>query len=85
MDESPKQLIAETRIPIPASSGKPEKYDYKYELRGICNVFGAFEPLAGNRMVEVPERRTREGWAHFMGKIAERYEIPEKIKLLWTI
>ena len=55
MDESPKQLIAETRIPIPTSPGKPEKYDYECEHRRMCNVFVAFEPLAGNRMVEVTE------------------------------
>ena len=64
MDESPKQLIAETRIPIPASPGEPEKHDYEYERRGTCNIFVAFEPLTGNRMVEVTERRTKEDWAH---------------------
>ena len=82
MDESPKQLIAEIRISIPASPGKPEKYDYEYERRGMCNVFVAFEPLAGNRMVEVTERRTKEDWAHFMEKIADRYETAEKIKIV---
>ena len=82
MDESPKQLIAETRIPIPASPGKPEKYDYEYERRGTCNIFVGFEPLTGNRMVEVTERRTKEDWAHFMEKIAGRYETAEKIKIV---
>jgi len=82
MDESPKQLIAETRIPIPASPGEPERYDYEYERRGTCNIFVAFEPLTGNRMVEVTERRTKEDWAHFMEKIAGRYETAEKIKIV---
>ena len=53
MDESPKQLIAETRIPVPASPEKPEKHDYEYERRRTCNIFISFEPLTGNRMVEV--------------------------------
>jgi hypothetical protein len=81
MDESPKQLIAETRIPIPASPGNPEKHDYEYERRGTCNIFVAFEPLTGNRMVEVTERRTKEDWAHFMEKITCRYEKAEKINV----
>jgi hypothetical protein len=82
MDESPKQLIAETRIPIPASPGEPERQDYEYERRGTCNIFVAFEPLTGNRIVEVTERRTKEDWAHFMQKIASRYETGEKIKIV---
>ena len=82
MDESPKQLIAETRIPIPASPGNPEKHDYEYERRGVCSVFIAFEPLSGKRMVEVTERRTKEDWAHFMDKIEVRYETAEKITIV---
>jgi hypothetical protein len=74
MDESPKQLIAETRIPIPASPGQPEKHDYEYKRCGMCNVFMACEPLAGNRMVKVTERKTKQDWAFFMQEIALRYE-----------
>jgi transposase len=29
-DESPTQLIGETRQPIPAEPGRPERYDYEY-------------------------------------------------------
>jgi len=82
MDESPKQLIAETRIPIPASPGKLEKHDYEYERRGMCNVFLAFEPLAGKRMVEVTERKTKKDWAHFMEDISDQYETAKKIKIV---
>ena len=82
MDESPKQLIAETRIPIPASPGQLEKHDYEYERRGMCNVFLAFEPLAGKRMVEVTERKTKKEWAHFMEAISDQYETAKKIKIV---
>ena len=82
MDESPKQLIAETRIAIPASPGKPEKHDYEYERRGMCNVFLACEPLAGKRMVKVYERKTKEDWAYFMEDIADQYETVEKITIV---
>jgi hypothetical protein len=82
MDESPKQLIAETRIPIPASPGQPEKHDYEYKRCGMCNVFMACEPLAGNRMVKVTERKTKQDWAFFMQEIALRYENAEKITIV---
>ena len=72
MDESPKQLIAETRIPIPASPGQPERHDYEYRRCGMCNVFIASEPLSGNRMVKVTERKTKQDWAIFMEEIAHK-------------
>jgi len=34
MDESPKQLIAETRVPIPGSPGRVAKHDYEYRRCG---------------------------------------------------
>jgi len=82
MDESPKQLIAETRIPIPASSGQLIKYDYEYKRCGMCNVFLACEPLAGKRMVKVTERKTKQDWAYFLEEIADQYETAEKITLV---
>jgi hypothetical protein len=61
MDESPKQLIGETRAPIPASPGQPAKYDYEYKRCGMCNIFMACEPLAGKRMAKITERKTKKG------------------------
>lgn len=29
LDETLKQLVTETRTPIPAQSGKPERFDYR--------------------------------------------------------
>lgn len=63
MDECPKQLIGETRIPIPASPGEPERYDTEYVRNGTCNLFMFSAPLLGWRRVEVTERRTRKDWA----------------------
>ena len=82
MDESPRQLIAETRTPIPASPGQPIRYDYEYRRCGICNIFLAVEPLAGKRMVKVTERKTKQDWAHFLEDIANQYETAEKITLV---
>ena len=82
MDESPKQLITETRIPIPASPGQPIRHDYEYRRCGICNIFLACEPLAGKRMVKVTERKTKQDWAYFLEDIADQYMTAEKITLV---
>lgn len=63
MDEMPKQLIAETRIPLPVSEGHPVLYDYEYERKGVCNLFLFVEPLRGWRKVFVRDRRTKVDWA----------------------
>lgn len=82
MDESPRQLIAEVRVPIPAEPGQSARYDYEYKRCGTCNIFMANEPLAGTRMVEVTDRKTKIDWALFVEKIAFRYEHVEKITLV---
>jgi len=82
MDESPKQLIAETRTSIPASPGQPAKHDYEYRRCGMCNIFLACEPLAGTRMVKITERKTKRDWACFLEEIADQYERAKKITLV---
>jgi len=82
MDESPKQLIGETRCPIPASPGQPARHDYEYCRRGVCNIFLACEPLAGKRMVTITERKTKPDWALFLEEIASQYNNAEKITLV---
>lgn len=82
MDESPRQLISETRTPIPCLPGQPARYDYEYRRCGTCNIFLASEPLAGKRIVEVTERRTRQDWAQFLKVIADHYSEAEKITLV---
>jgi len=82
MDESPKQLISETRKPIPAAPGRSAKYDYEYRRCGTSNIFLACEPLVGKRMIKVTERRTALDWAGFIEEIAAQYEKAEKITLV---
>ena len=82
MDESPKQLIGETKCPIPASPGQPARHDYEYNRCGVCNIFLACEPLAGKRMVKITERKTKQDWAAFLEEIALQYKDAEKITLV---
>ncbi len=82
MDESPKQLISETKVPLPASVGRLARYDYEYKRCGVCNIFLACEPLAGKRLVTVTESKTKKDWACFLEEIATQYESAEKITLV---
>jgi hypothetical protein len=71
MDELSKQLVGETRMPIPATPGQPERYDYEYVRHGVGNLFIFFEPLAGWRDVRVTERRTMVDWAHAVRELVD--------------
>ena len=82
MDESPKQLIGETKTPIAASPGQVAKYDYEYKRYGVCNVFMASEPLAGKRLVKITERKTKIDWAYFLEDIAALHA---KYQIIWLI
>jgi len=73
MDESPKQLIGETRVPIPMSKGHDHKFDYEYERLGMCNIFLANEPLAGFRKVKITDRKCKVDWAEFIKEISDEY------------
>lgn len=82
-DESSKQLISETRIPLPPEPGKTERFDYEYKREGVCNLFMFFEPLAGWRHVEVTDRRTQIDYAQQMKYLVdERYPHAQKIRLV---
>ncbi len=51
MDESPKQLIGETRVGTPMKQGKEKRIDYEFARKGTCNIFMVNEPLNGKRRV----------------------------------
>jgi hypothetical protein len=82
MDETPRQLIREKRLPLPAGPGVVARYDYEYERCGVCNIFMAVEPLAGKRIVEITERRAKPDWALFLENIARCYPDAVKITLV---
>ena len=82
MDESPKQLIGETRVPLPPAPGRPVRTDYEYRRLGVCTIFLASEPLAGRRMVSVTECKTKRDWALFLAAIAGAYPDAKRITLV---
>jgi transposase len=82
-DESSKQLIKETRIPLPAQPGQLERFDYEYERNGVRNIFIFVEPQAGWRHVEVTEHHTKLDFAQQMKWLVDqRYPEAERIEVI---
>jgi hypothetical protein len=80
LDEASKQLIGETRQPLPAEPGHPERFDYEYERKGTANLFMISEPLLGWRTVRVTERRTAKDLAEVLRWLVEElHEEAEKV------
>jgi len=73
MDETNKQLVGETRTPVPAGRGRPRRIDYEYERRGTADVFLFTEPLGNWRCVEITETRTRIDWAKQIKDLVDIY------------
>jgi hypothetical protein len=83
MDEQPVQLIKETRQPLPAKHGTPERYDYEYERNGTATIFLFTEPLSGVRTVSVRERKTAIDWATEVQHLLEtQYPEADRIRLV---
>ena len=75
--------MAETRIPIPAEPGQPERVDYEYERCGTASLFLTCEPLAGRCHVSVTERRTAVDFAQEVrDRLEVRYPHAEKVVLV---
>lgn len=82
-DEGTKQLIGETRSPLPMEPGQPQRYDYEYERHGTCNLFTFCEPLAAWRHVEVTDQRRMIEYAHCMKFLVdERYPEAKMIRVV---
>ena len=71
LDEASKQLLSDTRPPIPMQPGEAERIDYEYERNGTANLFMLFAPLEGWRHVEVTERRTAVDYAHILKDLSD--------------
>lgn len=72
-DETNKQLLAETREPLPMQPGEPQRYDTEYKRKGTANLFMFFEPLGNWRHVKVTDRRTKIDFAHCMKELVDDF------------
>jgi len=82
VDEKPKQLIEDSRSPIPMQPGKTEKYDYEYIRNGKANIFMAVEPKHGRRNTKVTWQRTNRDFAQFMGELVLLYPYADKLRII---
>jgi len=71
IDETSKQLLEHTRIPIPASPGTPARGDDEYKRCGTANIFLCVEPLTGETVVEATEHRAKIDFAHFVRDLCD--------------
>ena len=82
MDETSKQHIKETRIPLPMRQGDKEIYDFEYERNGVSNLFMLFAPLEGWRHVKVTNRHTKIDWAQLIKELVDEHYPDKKIILV---
>ena len=81
LDETSKQLIVETRPPIPAKPGRKARHDYEYERNGVANLFMVFAPLEGWRHVKVTDRHTAIDYAHTLRDLSDVH-FPDAVKIM---
>jgi uncharacterized small protein (DUF1192 family) len=73
LDETSKQLVAETRVPIAAKPGQPGRHDYEYRRNGTANLFMMFAPLEGWRHVKVTDRHTALDYAQVLKELSDTH------------
>jgi transposase len=82
-DETPRQLIGEARVPIPAEPGKPRRVDYEYVRNGTANVFLCVDVNRPWRHAKVTDQRTCLDFAECMRDLVdEHYPEAERIRVV---
>jgi DDE superfamily endonuclease len=81
LDETSKQLVAETRAPVPMKPGQPARSDYEYGRNGTANLFMMFAPLEGWRHVKVTDRRAGMDYAHALKDLSDSH-FPDALKII---
>ena len=82
-DESPTQLIGETRQPIPREPGQPERYDCEYRRNGTANLFIFLDAHRPWREVKVTDRRAAADFAHCMRDLVDiHYPDAKRIRVV---
>jgi hypothetical protein len=83
LDETSKQLIIETRAPIPAKPAQPARHDYEYERNGVADIFMMFSPLEGWRRVKVTDRHAAADYEQVLKELSDtHFPSAEKIVLV---
>lgn len=72
-DETPRQLIGESRAPIPMQPGKPARIDYEYVRNGTANVFMLIDVNRPWRHAKVTDQRTSVDFAECMRDLVDQH------------
>lgn len=82
-DETPRQLIGDTRVPVPAEPGKRVRFDYEYVRNGTANVFMFVDVHRPWRHAKVTDRRTCADFAQCMRDLVDvHYPGADRIRLV---
>jgi hypothetical protein len=81
LDETSKQMVAETRAPIPAQPGQKARHDYEYERNGVANLFMIFAPLEGWRHVKVTDHHAAIDYAQVLKELSDTH-FPSAAKIV---
>ena len=82
IDESPQQLISETRSGFVDSKGV-RHVDYEYKREGVLDLYVACEPLTGEREIFVKDNHNRLNWAEVVRAVAEElYPEAQRITII---
>ncbi len=83
LDEKSKQLLKDSRQPLPIKPGKPVRLDYEYLRSGTCNLFVAVEPKGGRRTVQVTDHRAKTDFVAFVQYLLEQvYATARRVHLV---
>lgn len=81
LDETTKQMIKETRAPVPPAPGRKARHDYEYERNGVASLFMMFAPLEGWRCVKVADRHAAPDYAHVLKELSDTH-FPHATKIV---
>jgi hypothetical protein len=90
LDEGSKQLLDDSRPPLPMQpkqgerAGHPVRQDYEYVREGTCSFFLTFAPLLSWRHVAVTERRTAVDFAQVIKALVD-ITFPEADKIVLVL
>ena len=82
-DESPRQLIGESRVPVAPKPGRPARFDYEYVRNGTANVFMFVDAHRSWRHAKVTDRRACSDFAECMRDLVDtHYPAAERIRVV---
>ena len=82
-DETPRQLIGESRVPVAPKPGRLARFDYEYVRNGTANVFMFVDAHRGWRHAKVTDQRTRLDFAECMRDLVDiHYPNAQRIRVV---